>query len=61
MKRVTENKKQNWIRNMERVKDIVLKTVLEIEECGVPPYDIDHLQSLSCEADEAIGEIQDLD
>ena len=61
MPRITERKKEMWISKLERAKSSINSVVAGIEECD--PFifggsEIEHLENLTCELDEAIAELQ---
>jgi hypothetical protein len=61
MARVTERKKSDWVLRLIRIRDVINKLAIEVESCNdIVPAKVDHLLSLSCEVDEAIGEVEDL-
>lgn len=61
MPKVTENKKERWISRLNNAKDIVNHLYSEVSDCGIPDEKIDFLSNMTCNFDEAMAEIENLE
>ena len=59
--RITEKKKENWTWRLNNLKSSVNKIYGEISECGVSDDKMNFLANMTCNFDESMAEIEDLE
>jgi hypothetical protein len=61
MPRLTEGKKEKIVDRLYSLKDRVNKIVGELYEMGITDEEIDYLSNMTCNFDEAVAEVQNLE
>jgi hypothetical protein len=58
--RITAKKKEAWISRLNNLKSTYLNVYAEVRACLDSDDSIEHLSNLTCEFDEAMNDIEDL-